>query len=264
MAVLGQILGQDNIASPSLTSMGSRFGLAPLIGKQAAIIGDGHLGRQCDSIAVLERLKSIVGGDPQNIDRKGAPELANVPIKARFSISVNELPRLPDASAALRSRILLIPFNRTFEGKEDLGLLDRLRLEVPGITNWALAGLRRQQEVGRLIQPKAGQEILEDFARLSSPIQGFIEDCCHVAADCGVSSSDLQTAWRWWCEQNGHEVGSNASFGTRLRAAVPRVQRTRHRAGLSGKPSYFYKGIGLSKETEDRVNNLNMGAYHVA
>jgi P4 family phage/plasmid primase-like protien len=260
MAVLGHILGQDNIASPSLTSMGSRFGLAPLIGKQAAIIGDGHLGRQSDAVAILERLKSIVGGDPQNIDRKGAPELANVQIKARFTISVNELPRLPDASAALRSRILLVPFNRTFEGKEDLGLQDRLRLEVPGITNWALNGLRQLQEAGKLIQPKAGQDILDDFVRLSSPVQAFVEDCCEVGGDYIVLTSDLRDGWKWWCAENGHEPGSTNTLINRLRT-VARVERTRRRTGLSGSQARYYSGIRLNPETEERVKK---GLYLVS
>ena len=78
MTVLTHVLGVQNVATPSLTSLGSRFGLAPLVGKQAAIVGDGHLGRSSDSVAVLERLKSIVGEDPQDVDRKGRPELTNV------------------------------------------------------------------------------------------------------------------------------------------------------------------------------------------
>src|SRR5206468_2944026 len=70
LRVLGHILGAQNVANPTLTSLGGRFGLAPLIGKLAAIVGDGHLGRNSDAIAILERLKSISGGDPQNVDRK--------------------------------------------------------------------------------------------------------------------------------------------------------------------------------------------------
>ena len=155
MTVLSHLLGLANVASPTLTSLGSRFGLAPLVGKQAAIIGDAHLGRSSDAVAILERLKSIVGGDAQNVDRKGRDELANVVLKARFTVSVNELPRLPDASAALRSRMLLIPFEVSFEGREDHDLQGRLLAEIPGITNWALEGLGDLRRLGPL-PPAAG------------------------------------------------------------------------------------------------------------
>jgi putative DNA primase/helicase len=121
MTILKTLLGPQNVATPSLSSLGRRFGLSPLVGKQAAIVGDGHLGRSSDVVAVLERLKSIVGEDSQDVERKGRSELTNVALKARFTVAVNELPRLPDASAALRSRMLVFPFPVSFEGREDYG-----------------------------------------------------------------------------------------------------------------------------------------------
>ena len=253
------MLGRENVANPTLTSLGGRFGLAPLVGKQAAIVGDAHLGRQSDSVAILERLKSIVGGDPQNVDRKGISELTNVPIKARFTISVNEIPRLPDASAALRSRTIIIPFDRTFEGKEDFGLSDKLITEIPGITNWALQGLRDLRESGRVLFPKAGRELLNEFVRLSSPHKAFVEDCCNVGPDRQVRANDLKTAWKLWCEDNGHEAGSATAFGIRLRAAVPGINKARKRN--EGKLDYYYEGLSLVDAVSKKVNNRLRGLY---
>ena len=257
MAILTAMLGSENVASPDLTSLGRRFGLAPLIGKQVAIVPDAHLGRMSDAVAILERLKSIVGGDRLNVDRKAKSELTNIPIKTRFSVSVNELPRLPDASAALKSRLIVFPFPVAFEGREDFSLRDRLLAEIPGITNWALAGLRDFRKAGRLLQPKAGQDILDDFVRLSSPVKAFLDDCCDVAPDATVASSDLQEAWKNWCQQNGHEAGSVAVFGTRLRAALPGLRRHRQRA--DGGQAYVYQGVQLKAEVGKDVINRRKG-----
>jgi putative DNA primase/helicase len=172
-------------------------------------------------------------------------------IRARFTISVNELPRLPDASAALRSRLLLIPFNVSFEGKEDVDLLDRLRDEIPAITNWALEGLQQLRLHGRLIQPKSGTEILDDFVRYSSPVQAFLDDCCIICPNGELPAQELQAAWKIWCEENGHEVGSMSTFGTRLRAAIPRIKRTKRRR--DGKQEYYYQGLILNQEIRSRV-----------
>ena len=262
MAILTAMLGTDNVAAPDLTSLGLRFGMAPLVGKQAAIVPDAHLGRMSDAVAILERLKSIVGGDRQNVDRKGKAELTNVPIKARFSVSVNELPRLPDASAALKSRLLVFPFPVVFEGRENFGLRDRLLAEVPGITNWALRGLREFREVGRLRQPKAGQDILDDFVRLSSPVKAFVDDCCDLAPDATVPSSDVQDAWKAWCQQNGHEPGSHAVFGAKLRAALPGLQR--HRQRVDGRQVYVYNGVTLKAEVAKDVINRRKGGRLLA
>ena len=90
---------------------------------------------------MLERLKAISGGSEQTIDRKGLAALPSVALKVRFTIAVNELPRLSDASAAMRSRLLVLPYFNSYEGREDFDLVDRLLAEIPGITNWSLEGL---------------------------------------------------------------------------------------------------------------------------
>jgi len=190
MAVMSALLGKHNIASTSLASLGGRFGLEPLIGKLAALIDEGHLGKFSDTSLVLERLKAISGGSEQTVDRKGLAAMPSVALKVRFTIALNELPRLSDSSAAMRSRLLVLPYFNSYEGQEDIGLLDRLLAEIPGITNWALQGLRLLKTAGRFKNPAAGQKILRDFVYLSSPIQAFLDDCCEVGDGKEVRRND--------------------------------------------------------------------------
>jgi putative DNA primase/helicase len=63
MRVLKALLGEDSIAAPTLASLGTNFGLWPLIGKIAAIIGDARLGGRSDISQIVERLLSISGQD---------------------------------------------------------------------------------------------------------------------------------------------------------------------------------------------------------
>jgi putative DNA primase/helicase len=253
MKVLTHLLGERNVASPTLTLLGGRFGLAPLVGKQAALVPDAHLGRAADAVAILERLKSVVGCDEQCVDRKNKSELANVRINARFTIAVNELPRFPDASVSLRAKMVVIPYNVSFEGKEDFNLSERLLAEIPGITNWALAGLTDLRTTGRLLQPKAGDEIMGEFVRLSSPLAGFIEDCCEVGPDKSQATTAIFTAWSFWCQENGHEAGSATSFGTKLRASLPGLKRVRVREGDS--LPYHYQGLRLQPDVGNSLHN---------
>ena len=256
MTVLTQMLGKQNVANPTLTALGSRFGLAPLVGKQAAVVPDAHLGRNSDSIAILEKLKSIVGCDEQNVDRKNKTELANVRINARFTIAVNELPRLPDASVSLKERMVVIPYNFSVAGKEDYNLPERLLAEIPGITNWALSGLMDLRRSGRLIQPKAGTEIVTDFVRLSSPLSAFLDDCCELGPDKSQASTILFQGWSNWCQRNGHEIGSVTSFGIKLRAAVIGLRKGKARSGE--KTFNIYHGLRLTDEAAERANNASL------
>jgi len=253
MAILSAMLGTHNVASSSLASLGGRFGLEPLVGKLAALIDEGHLGKFTDTSLVLERLKAISGGSEQTVDRKGLPAVSSMALKIRFTIAVNELPRLSDSSAAMRSRLLVIPYFNTYEGNEDFGLVDRLLTEIPGITNWALEGLRLLRLAGRFHNPQAGDKILRDFVYLSSPIQAFLDECCEVGAEKEVKRNDLRLEWSIWCSENGHFEGSQSDFGRKLRAALPRIDDVHKR--INGQRERWYVGVGLIPEAVTGITN---------
>jgi putative DNA primase/helicase len=67
--VLTGLLGRQNVAGPTLNSLGGDFGLAPLIGKPLAIISDARFVGNNGNI-VVERLLSISGEDTLTVNRK--------------------------------------------------------------------------------------------------------------------------------------------------------------------------------------------------
>ena len=122
---------------PDIMGLATNFGIAPLIGKSLAIIGDARLSSRADQAAITERLLSISGEDNLTIDRKFLPAWTGR-LGVRFLIMTNELPRLADASGALASRFIVLMMQNSFYGREDRGLKNRLLIELPGILNWAL------------------------------------------------------------------------------------------------------------------------------
>ena len=257
LAVMSAMLGKHNISNSSLAALGGRFGLEPLVGRLAALIDEGHLGKFSDTSLILERLKAISGGSEQTVDRKGVTALSSVALKVRFTIAVNEIPRLSDSSAAMRSRLLVIPFFNTYEGKEDVGLVDRLLAEMEGITNWALAGLRDLKAKGRFNNPSAGEKILRDFVYLSSPVKAFLDECCEVEATATVRRREIQLAWSEWCEENGHVPGSIADFGRKLRAVIPKIGDEYRRDTRSR--DRWYLGLKLNADALRLLNNRTNG-----
>jgi putative DNA primase/helicase len=248
LSVLRTMLGDENVTTPTLTTLGNRlFALESFVGKMAAIVPDAHLDRSWRGTAILERLKSIVGGDHQNVERKRRNELPNVRIATRFSIAANELPQLPDTATALRSRMLVIPFNRSFAGQEDLDLGDRLAAEMSGIVAWALRGLRDLRASGRLHQAVAGMAIIDDFGRLTSPIKEFLGDCCVQSPDACIPSGTLWAAWRDWCRMHGHHAGNSSKFGADLKGSNPAIVRVRKGRDAAGRQLYHYRGVELAR-----------------
>jgi putative DNA primase/helicase len=246
--VLTALVGRDSVVNPTLASLQTTFGLAPLIGKPLAFITDARLGGRSDQAAITERLLSISGEDALTIDRKHiAAWTGRLP--ARFAILTNELPRISDTSAALVGRLIVLVLVQSFFGREDPSLTARLLTELPGILNWALIGYRRLSERGYFMQPASAQETVEDLEVLASPIKAFIKERCRVGPGLTVSVELLFHTWRTWCNAVGRkESGIKQTFGRDLKAVIPSLRITRPR---EGDDRYrVYEGIGLKKANE--------------
>jgi putative DNA primase/helicase len=241
--VLSGVVGPDNLAGPTLSGLASPFGLAPLLGKTVAIVSDARLSGRVDAAIITERLLSISGEDTLTVDRKHLPAVS-VKLASRFVILTNELPRLNDTSGALAGRMLLLRLTRSWFGREDPRLTERLLSERPGILLWAIAGWRRLRERGRFLQPDAGQELLGQLEDLTSPIGEFLREYCEIGPDRQVVKAELYERWKWWCEGAGRQhPGDLATFGRNLMAAVPTARQSQPRDGAKRVPTY--RGIGL-------------------
>ncbi len=95
--ILRAMIGPDNVAGPTLSSLATNFGLWPLIGKPVAIISDARLSGRSDMAVIVERILTITGESTLTIDRKNRePWTGKLP--TRLVIISNEMPKLSDAS----------------------------------------------------------------------------------------------------------------------------------------------------------------------
>jgi putative DNA primase/helicase len=242
--VLRSLLGAGNIASPTLSSLAGPFGLWPLLNKNVALIPDARLSGRDDHVAVVERLLSVAGEDPQDIHRKNLPTLTAVRMPVRFVLMSNELPNMKDASGAFMTRVVLLRMTETFFGREDKKLGEKLAGELPGILNWSIEGWRRLNQRGYFEQPQSATEMLQDLENLSSPVKQFIADACHIGAGCEASVDALYRAWTKWCDENHREhKGTIQTLGRDLRAALPNITGGQRRSELGRER--FYEGIGI-------------------
>src|ERR1700722_3095454 len=242
--VMARLVGPHNCVSPTLASLGERFGLAPLIGKSLAIVSDARLSGRADQQIIVERLLSISGEDRQTIDRKYSPQPWKGKLPTRFAIMTNELPKLGDASGALASRFVMLLMTRSFYGQEDHGLTDRLLTELPSILNWAIAGWAALQRRGSFQQPASARQALEQLEDLSSPIGACVREHCEIGPSCTVEVEEIFDAWKTWCEAQGrNHPGTKQSFGRGLSAAVPGL--TAAQLGSCGERVRVYLGLKL-------------------
>lgn len=242
--VLTALLGRENVAGPTLSSLGQNFGLAPLIGKRLAVISDARLGGKADQQMVVERILSITGEDTLSVDRKFR-EAWTGRLETRFLVMTNELPRLSDASGALASRFMILLMTNSFLGKEDQRLTERLLQELPGILNWSLDGWAQLTSRGYFVQPASAAEAQRDFEDLGSPMGAFIRDCCEVGPAHECRPDTLYARWLTWCnEQHIMHPGTVQTFGRDIRSVVSSIKKVQHRNDL-GVPERFYQGVGV-------------------
>jgi putative DNA primase/helicase len=217
--VLIALVGRCNAVSPTLASLGERFGLQPLIGKQIAVISDARLGAKADQHAISESVLRITGEDDVTVDRKNR-EAWTGKLQSRFLVISNELPRLADASGAIASRFIILRLVHSFYGREDLVLTDKLLTELPGILNWSIEGLRRLRHRGHFVQPASAAEAVQELEDLSSPIGAFLREKCEIKPGRTVEADLLFQTWCSWCKTQGRDhPGTVQSFGRDLRAA---------------------------------------------
>ena len=246
--MLTELIGRLHVAGPTLASLGTNFGLSPLMGKPLAIISDARLGDQ-PSHVVVERLLSITGEDMLTVDRKFRdPWSGKLP--TRFVILSNELPKFRDSSGAIANRMLILQMTNSFLGREDRTLDARLKAELPGILLWALEGLDRLVENGRFTVPRSSDDATTLMMDLASPMSAFVRDRCIRRPDAKILVDDLFAAWKDWAEDNGHIGGSKSVFGRNLKSAVPGLRNSEPR-GTNGVRLKYYLGIGAKSDYPD-------------
>ena len=258
--ILTEMLGATNVCSPTLSSLSTNFGIQPMIGKRLAIISDARLSGKSDHAVIAERMLAITGEDALTIDRKNLTAWTGK-LDVRFLVLTNELPRLTDASGAFASRFIILLMTNSFYGREDRGLMAKLRPELPGILHWSLAGLDRLQARGHFISPKSACEAVREMGDLGSPISAFLRDRCHVEPGASVLTHDLYAAWSSWCHDHGRDHrGTAQTFGRDLSAAVPGLKTTQPREG--GERVRRYEGVRLRSDQGLARSGTRVGPLH--
>ena len=150
---------------------------------------------------------------------------------------------MQDSSNAAVSRLIVLKLTRSFLGREDTTLTDRLAEELPALLNWSLDGLDRLQRRGHFHQPESAKKAIEQLEELGSPVGEFIRDKCQLGPTFSVSTDRLFKAWKQWCESQGIKPGSQSLFGRNLFAKEPSIEKKRPRSdGRKGR----YMGIKLA------------------
>jgi len=120
--------------------------------------------------------KRIVTGETLTGDAKFKDPVKFEPY-CKLIFASNDFPLTNDTTKGYFRRLVILKFNRNFEGKErDDNLLNDLCSELDGIFNWILKGLKRLYYQKGFTIPKSHEIELQDYLESSNSVVSFINE----------------------------------------------------------------------------------------
>jgi putative DNA primase/helicase len=160
-----------------------------------------------------ELLKTLSGGDRLAV-RFLFREAFTAPPRHVLLMVTNDPPQMDAYDAALKDRVITLPFLHALSDGEPLQLTGAKRIEavrqdaesplVRGFAAWAIEGLSRVFQTQDIHRAECSKKATQDFWADTDPITPFwetVEDT-EFAGD-GMSKSELRKRYETWCDAEG-------------------------------------------------------------
>ncbi|MFZ8765662.1 phage/plasmid primase, P4 family [Enterococcus diestrammenae] len=191
-------------------------------------------------------IKQLTGGDSVSASFKGGHVFDYKP-KYKLWLATNHKPIIRGNDDGIWRRLPLIPFTVQIPlDKVDKNLTEKLRIELPGIFNWAVEGCLMWQREG--LKPPAGiQQATMEYRKEMDVIGGFIEECCTTGPGYAIGATDLFKAYDKWARDMNEHPFSQTVFGKKI---ADRYEKKKSDGRMR------YVGIDLKKEFREFSLNV--------
>lgn len=217
--VLGDYAGA--LSADVLTSSANKNAgpeLAELRGRRLVIAAELEEGRRLDT-SILKRISST---DPITANPKYRDPFQFIPSHTPV-LYTNFLPRVGSSDAGTWSRLVVIPCRASFRGQRgEVKDYCSFLVESAGgaVLAWMVEGARRFIANGcTLTPPQCVRDEVEAYRAENDWLSQFIAEQCEVGKDFTVKASDLQLAYRTYCDESGEYCRRSNDFKTALEAA---------------------------------------------
>lgn len=214
LAVLKELLGDNNTSSLDLNELGDRFSSASLFGKLANI-GDDIADDFISNAAIF---KKIVSGDWIKGENKGQKEFFFKPY-CKLLFSANNIPRIKDKSGAVLDRLVIVPFDARFS-KDDpdfdpyikYKLIQEDALEYLIIRG--LEGLKRVLENQAFTMSEKVSKSIKEYEETNNPILLFFKEDIKIVNE---PTNEVYRKYNEFCIMNSFTPMSNIEFSKQVK-----------------------------------------------
>ncbi len=256
LGVLEELLGTHNVAALKPSQFNSAYQRAFLRGKLANIVSEIEVGTR-----LSDGIKALASGDMMNVEEKHKPPFILKPY-ATLWMGTNHFPRVEDISYGFVRRARVLTFNRRFEAENrDVHLSQKLRAELPGILNFALAGLARLYRNEKVSEPESCKQAMHRWLADVDQVSQFVDEVCKVGPGLEIETGILYRAFEAWAVSEGIQRRiTHKMFTTRLESrGFGRVRRGNCKRMITGltierRPDDFYQTMEEQSDDEGNEN----------
>ena len=158
-------------------------------------------------------------------------------------LGTNHKPVIRGQDVGIWRRIRVIPFTVSIPlDQQDHDLKRKLKLEAPGILNWAIEGLA-QWRAGGLQEPAVVKDATKEYRTDQDVIGHFLDTRCVEEVSLESPARRLYTAYKEWAQETNEWTMPERKFSTALRERG--FKKDRHGAGM------VWKGIAVLPSDQD-------------
>ncbi|USD35991.1 phage/plasmid primase, P4 family [Ferrimonas sp. SCSIO 43195] len=209
MSVIQKLLGTYAHQINSDVLLQNRFGptsgpnaaLTKLVGSRLVVANELPEGSRMNE----NEIKTMTGGDV--IVARAPYAKTEMEYHSTFSLIMvgNHKPVIRDTSHAMWRRMMILPFEASFEkSKLDPQLMDKLEAELPGILNWAIRGTKKwvARSIKNSIPPRIAK-LLCTYQDESDLLGLFLTERTASEEGQWIHSDELYDAFKEWATRDG-------------------------------------------------------------
>lgn len=219
--MLRAVIGDENVSSMDIATMGERFQAGSLAGKLANLGDDISNERLRGN--VLAVFKKVVTGERIRTDVKGGEAYEFRPYCTPI-FSCNEMPSLGDSTDGMMRRLFPIPFDAVFTAADpdydpQIGRKVRTEQAAQYLCVLGIHGLQRVIKQNGMSPNDRSVEMRREIVTANNNVLAWIEDESITIADIdGFACSSVYNRYRRWCDNSGAMAWSKTKFGREFKS----------------------------------------------
>lgn len=170
-ALLRALCGKGTCASIPISDFSVRFQLEPIIGCSAIIYDENSTHSYLDDGSAF---KACVTHDAIGIDRKNRSRVSYT-FTGLMVQGCNSLPKVRDTSGSFLRRLLFVPFDKCFLGRDNPHIKDDY-LRRPEVLEYVLHKVLNMPDYYKFDEPAASKRLLAEYEIFNNGVREFFEE----------------------------------------------------------------------------------------